>query len=529
MSPKSAHVECPPLGDLEKCVWIGDIPGLGARLHPDRDALIFAERGQHQTYAQLNSLSNGFAALLCQRGIRAGDRIAYLGKNSDLFYLVLFGAIRAHAVVVAINWRLAVPEVRFQVADSESRLLICDADLMPLAEQAVRGLPHVPALLVTEGDGGLRQILAPAPATGSTPTRNDIILQLYTSGTTGRPKGVLLSHEALSIARHAELMSADFAHVRHGCISLSAMPNFHIGGMSWVLIGLVRLGTVVITADASVANMLKLIRQYSVEHSWMVPTLIRGLVDGLRHDPRNVPRFSGMFYGAMPMDEALLRESLELFGCSFLQFFGMTEAGGSATALAPRDHDLSRPHLLRSVGRPYPGVSVEIRDPERRLLACGEPGEIWIKSPTVMCGYWNLPERTAESLVDGWYASGDGGYLDEEGYLYLTDRIKDMIVTGGENVYPVEVEQALRLHPDIVEAAVVGVPDPRWGERVVAVLELRPNRAPAVESLITFCRQHLADYKCPKRMEFTATLPRTASGKVQRAVVRQDLLRRNVN
>jgi acyl-CoA synthetase (AMP-forming)/AMP-acid ligase II len=531
VSGKVAHAEGPPLEALEDLIWVGDIPSIGARGCPDRDAIIFADRHLHVSYSLLDDLSNSFACLLQARGFKPGERIAYLGKNSDLFYVALFGTIRAGLVLVAMNWRLAPPEIRFQLADSQARLLIFDPDLTAQIEAGVQNLDDAPALIRTDGVGGLRTTLEPTKASPPFRYVNDqIILQLYTSGTTGTPKGVLISHRALSLARHAELISRDFAHVPTGCITLSAMPNFHIGGMSWVLIGLVRLGTVVITADPAATNVLKLIRHYHVRHTWMVPTLIRAVVDALRlEQPHDVPTFDGMFYGAMPMDVTLLRECMALLGCSFLQFFGMTEVSGAATALAPRDHDPTRPELLKSVGTPYPGMSIEIRDLDRRLLQCRQHGEIWIKSPTVMHGYWRLPHQTAEALVDGWYATGDGGYLDDNGYLFLTDRIKDMIVTGGENVYPVEVEQVLNGHPAILEAAVVGLPDPRWGERVTAVVERRPGAHPTEIELIEFCRGKIADYKCPKQLEFVDALPRTASGKVQRGTLRRSLMQRTIS
>jgi fatty-acyl-CoA synthase len=221
------------------------------------------------------------------------------------------------------------------------------------------------------------------------------------------------------------------------------------------------------------------------------------------------------------MSESLLRECLSLFDCAFINWFGMTEIAGSATLLSPEDHDLARPHLLQTVGKPYPGMSLQIRAPDRRVLARGEPGEIWIKSPTVMLGYNNLPEKTAEALVDGWYATGDGGYLDDDGYLHLTDRIKDMIVSGGENVYPAEVEEALRRNPAVLDAAVVAVPDERWGEMVAAAVELRPGKAVTSAELQNFSREQIAAFKCPKLIQFVERLPRTVSGKVQRAEVRK--------
>ncbi|MDB5968336.1 MAG: long-chain-fatty-acid--CoA ligase [Hydrocarboniphaga sp.] len=524
-----AHVEGPPLDGLDPMIWIGDIPALGARHCPDRSAIVFADRGERMSYAAFDGRCNAFAALAQQRGLAPGDRVAYLGANSDLYYPVLIGAIRAGLVLVPINWRLAAPEIGFQLADSGTRLLICDPALSATATQALAGAGLSVPVISTEavdgsGDESLRALLLRrAPALAAAQVMDQVILQLYTSGTTGKPKGVLISHGALSLARHAELRAPEFGHLGAGCISLSAMPNFHIGGMSWVLMGLVREGTVIITADPTAANMLKLIREHRVEHSWMVPTLIRALLEGVRGEQRPAPRMKGLFYGAMAMDESLLRAAMECFGCDFLQFFGMTENTGSATSLAPLDHDSARPHLLKSVGKPYPGMSLQIRGPDRKLLKAGEHGEIWVKSPTRMLGYWKQPEKTAEALVDGWYASGDGGYVDEQGFLYLTDRIKDMIVSGGENVYPVEVEEALRLHAAVLDAGVIGLPDAHWGEKLVAVVELRPGASASEAELRTHVRSRIAGYKCPKTIIF-GSLPRTASGKVQRSLLRQRLL-----
>jgi acyl-CoA synthetase (AMP-forming)/AMP-acid ligase II len=354
-----------------------------------------------------------------------------------------------------------------------------------------------------------------------------VLLQIYTSGTTGRPKGVLIPQYALSLTRHAELTSPAFDHLASGCRILSAMPNTHVGGMSWVLMGLVRFGTVVLTADASPRSLLALLRRYRADHCFMVPTVIRALVDELaRGEP--APELAGVYYGAMAMSESLLRETLQIFQCAVIQFFGMTEIAGSATILSPVDHDLAKPHLLRTVGKPYPGVGIEIRDPNRAILPRGVPGEIWIRSPSVMLGYSNLPDKTAEAMVDGWYASGDGGFLDEDGYLHLTDRIKDLIVSGGENVYPAEVEEALRQHPAVLDAAVVAVPDDRWGELVAAAVELRPEATVTAVELQQFARGRIAAFKCPKLIHFIPQLPRTVSGKVQRGEVRRQLSEQHI-
>jgi len=518
-----------PLVRLDEMLWIGDVASRGALLHPARPALIFAERGKTLTYAELERYSNAFVEQLRLRGLNPGDRIAYFGRNSDLYYPVLFGAIRAGIVLVPLNWRQSAAEVAFQLENSQARWLLLDEELEGIVRVAVSELSAPPLVMHIDGPDdqeNLRSLLANATDVVVTAAAHDAeqtVLQVYTSGTTGRPKGVLITHGCLSIARHAECISPDWSDWLEGEVSLSAMPNFHVGGLSWVLMGLVRQSTVVITADPLPGNMLRLICEYSVDRSFIVPTVIRSIVDELHCRNEPAPSLKGIYYGAMPMSEILLQESIALFNCRLGQFFGMTELTGTATFLPPDEHRLSSPGRLKSVGRPIAGMSLEIRDPEGRVLECGQSGEVWIKAPTLMQGYWGQPEKTAEVLVQGWFATGDGGYLDDSGFLYLTDRIKDMIVSGGENIYPVEVEEAFLKHPAVLAAGVVGVPDERWGEMVVAVLELRPNHSVTEEQLRAHVRDRIAGYKCPKIIRFD-DLPRTASGKIQRGQLRLRML-----
>lgn len=519
-----AHVDGPALREKENITYIGEIPARGARDRGDDAALIFAERQRTTSYSQLESQASAFAHYLTQQGYRPGQRIAYLGLNNDDFFSVLFGCIRAGVVLVPLNWRLTAPELAYQLADSESQLLIHDVALAEVARAAAADLTGMAFVNVEGGDEDLYRVLrTDAPSYSSPRDPEQVILQMYTSGTTGKPKGTLISHYGLSIARQSELESVDMAHFLMHSRVLSAMPNFHIGGMSWVLMGLIREGVVVISADPSPGNMLKLLRDYQCKHSFIVPTVLRAMVNELEDTGSEPPTMEGIYYGAMPVGESLLDKVRSLLNCPLLQFFGMTENSGSATMLGPDDHDPNRPQLLKSVGKPYPGMSLEIRGEDGTLLRPGESGEIWVKSPTQMAGYWKLPEATAKAVVDGWYATGDGGYLDEEGFLYLTDRIKDMIVSGGENIYPAEVEEVLRQYEGVLDAAVVGIKDDTWGEKVVALVETKAGATLQVDSILSHCGARLARYKGPKEIKFGA-LPRTASGKVQRAIVRERFL-----
>lgn len=516
--------EGPPLRDQERMTWIGDIPERWARERPQRAAIVLPERGRQTTYGQLQSWTQRFVEVLLERGIQAGDRIAYLGRNSDLYYVALFGAIAGKFVLVPLNWRCAPPELAIMLADAQVRLLIADEEFEPAARAASSAEADLQAmqLLRTEGAGSLREAVQ-TPATRKFVVAHDpeqVCMQLYTSGTTGRPKGVLLTHAGCSYARHVELISKDWASWSEADVIVSPLPNFHIGGMSWMLIGLIRGLKCVQVTNTSAAHLLEVMEEHAVTRIFIVPTLVSSLLEYLRKTGRTPPRVRTITYGASVMSEQLLEEAIAVLGCEFGQYYGMTEAGGTVTYLSPSDHDPQRPHLLKSVGRPQCAMAVEIRDAQGSVLAANQPGEIWVHTPSLMAGYWRLPEATRGATVSGWYRTGDGGYLDNDGYLYLTDRIRDMIVSGGENIYPAQVEEALRKHPAVREVAVVGVPDKHWGERVIAFVERRDGMQLEADALIAFARQNIAGYKCPKTIHFVDALPRTALGKVQRAVVR---------
>ncbi len=503
--------------------FVGDYPSRGAKRFPMRPAIV--ADGGALTYAELEAASERFAAYLIAQGFAPGTRIAYLGKNSELMFPVLFGCIRAGCVLVPINWRYALPEVAYVVADAEAALLIYGPEVAVIAQEAgAQAGPVVRLMPTIEGAGALRDVLMTGPA--ARPARSaqpdDCALQLYTSGTTGKPKGVMLSHRAISIARWVEMDAPDWADWTDADIVLSAMPNFHAGGLSWMLIGLLRALTCILTADPTPANLLALSRKFNTTRTFMVPSIIRMVLDAVEASGEPPPPIKTIYYGAAPMDVALIERCMKVFGeCGLGQFYGMTEAAGSVTFLAPREHDVTQPERLRSVGRALPGYEIQVRDADGRRLAAGEHGELWVRSPTVMQGYWKLPQATADALIDGWYRTGDGAYIDGDGYVFMTDRIRDMIITGGENVYPIEVEQVLRLHSAVQDVVAVGVPDDKWGEAICAVIEWRPGKTATLEELRDFARAHIAAYKLPRLLKSTTLLPRTATGKLQRAEVRK--------
>ena len=513
-----------PISRPEDIRWLADYPRHGAARCPERIAII--GDGGTFTYAELDLACVRFADWLLRSGIGAGQRIAYLGKNNPLFFPVLFGCMRAGVVLVPINWRCAVVETNFILADADAKLLICDPEFLDSAQQAMQDLTAPPSLITNEPCAAmpmsLRAILNESTPVAPLPSFNPdaCVLQMYTSGTTGKPKGVMMSQRALSIQRWVEVDSPEWADWTDDDVILSAMPNFHIGGLSWMLIGLLRSLTCVLTADASPSNLLALTQRHGVTRTFVVPAALPILLDMVA-DCSEPPRMKGIFYGAAPMNTSLLKRCIDTFACRFGQFYGMTENCGSVTFLGPDSHDLSRPELLRSVGKVLPGMEIEIRDVDLRSCPPDVAGEIWLRGPALMLGYHNRPEASAEVMIDGWYRSGDGGYFDQNGYLFLTDRIKDVIISGGENIYPIEVENSLRLHDAVRDVVVIGQPDPQWGEAVAAVVEWHDGKSATLDELRAHCRKLIAGFKLPKQLYTMPLLPRTATGKLQRGEVRK--------
>jgi long-chain acyl-CoA synthetase len=461
-------------------------------------------------------VANGLAAA----GVGAQDRVAFLDKNGIEHFEVFYGAALLNAVCVDVNWRLAAPEVATIVNDAEAKVFVVGPEFVPVLDAIADELTTVSTVLVIGGHPGFPAYgdwvdAQPVDDPGAIASDDDVAFQLYSSGTTGRPKGVMLTNAnffgLLPVAKTIWELGPD-------AVNLVAMPLFHIGGSGWAVAGMYEGATSIIVRDLDPTALVGLIAAKGVTHAFLVPAVLQFMLMVPGVEAVDFSRLRVIVYGASPISEPVLAAALHTFGCKFWQAYGLTETTGAVVNLPPEDHDVGGPnaHRLRSCGTAGPGVELRIVDGATgQDLPSGDVGEIWIRSPQVMKGYWNLPQETASAIVDdGWFRSGDAGYLDDDGYLYIHDRVKDMIVSGGENVYPAEVENALMSHPAVADVAVIGVPHERWGETPKALVVRVAGTDVSEADLIAHCRERLARYKCPTSVDWVDSLPRNPSGKV---------------
>jgi long-chain acyl-CoA synthetase len=502
---------------------LGDIARLHARAIPDHRAITF--EGRTTTYAELDAYSNQVAQALIASGLEPGDRIAHLGKNTDFYLELLFGAAKAGVVMAPVNWRLAPAELMYIIEDSEAKLLFVGPEFLHVVESCAPEQRRASIYgMETPYQGRTysewRDAQAPHDP-GLQLSPNDAAVQLYTSGTTGQPKGAVLSHRNF-VTMPQLLPMYEWSRWTDEDVSLVAMPCFHIGGTGWAVMGLYHGALNVVVREFEPGKLLDCIEAWHVSKLFLVPVAMQFVVRHPRARQVDYSRLKFMLYGASPMPLALLRECMEVFGCGFVQLYGMTETTGSVTALGPEDHDIAGNPRMSSAGKPLPGVRIAILDHDGNHLPAREVGEVAIDSPTNMKEYWRKPEATAATLgADNWLRTGDAGYVDADGYLFIYDRVKDMIISGGENVYPAEVENAIFGHPEVADVAVIGVPSERWGEEVKAIVVPRPGMAADPASIIAWARARIATFKVPKSVEFVAALPRNASGKILRRELRE--------
>ncbi|WAC89687.1 long-chain-fatty-acid--CoA ligase [Mycobacterium sp. Aquia_213] len=487
---------------------------------PDDVAIHFGER--QWSWAQWASRIRQAAGVLRATGLRRGQVVAFLDKNHPACLEILLGATSIGAVATIVNWRVIGDELVHVLNDSGARVLVVGAELAPAVEAIRAKVPGVERIIVVGGpDDEYESLLAGASPVDVDPdvADTDAAITIYSSGTTGRPKGVQLTQRAL--VNHIVNLSPPFP-FSEGDANLVAMPLFHVGGIAYAFFGIRAGAPTFLTREPEAATLIGAVKA-GATHAFLVPPVIGRFLDAGQPAIAAMSGLRYLVYGAAPMPLPLLQRALAAWPeMNFVQVYGQTELCGAIAALDADDHrNSSRPELLTSAGKAAQGNEIRIVDPESGdLLPHGESGEIWVRSDQRMIGYLNRPEATADTITaDYWLRTGDIGRLDEDGYLFIEDRLKDMIITGGENVYGPEVESVLLEHPGIADAAIIGVPDDHWGESVKAIVVADTELEPA--EIIEFCRQHLAGYKCPRTVDFVAELPRNASGKILKNQLRE--------
>lgn len=514
MTAKSALTKV----DFDQMPTLGDIARFHARERPGEIALSF--EGRDTTFLDFDRNTNKVANALIASGVKKGERVAYVGKNSDHYFELLIGAAKMGGVALPIGWRLSPAEMAYIIQDGRGSMLFVGPEVSEQARAALLELDNPPQLVFMEG-GGPDGFVGWRDRQGDTDPEikiapDDVALQLYTSGTTGRPKGAMLSHDNLLGGRR-EAADEDLPWNQWGPadVSLVAMPVGHIGGTGWGIVGLYNGAKGIVAREFDPFRVLDFIERDGISKMFMVPAALQIVVRQPNARQVDYSRLKYILYGASPIPLDLLRECMEVFGCGFCQQYGMTETCGTIVYLPPEDHDPNGNQRMRAAGIPMPGVEIRIEDNEGNVLPPNMVGEVVTRSRANMKGYWNLEEATRNTITDdGWLHTGDAGFLDEDGYLYIHDRVKDMIISGGENIYPAEVENAVYGHPDVAEVAIIGVPDEKWGEAVKAIVALKPGAKPDAESILTFARSRIAAFKAPKSVDFVDALPRNASGKV---------------
>ena len=490
-----------------------------ARLRPDALAITFGERSF--TWAQWRMRVLRLTGALRGAGVRAGDRVAVLDLNHIATIELTLAASALGAATVPANFRLSSDQIRYILEDSRPVILFHGAQFADVAT-ASGADTLVPRRLVIGGDDEYEAFLAAGePDEGANVDSLDACLVMYTSGTTGRPKGAQLTHRGVT-AHSAACCTA--MSIGQDTVSLVAMPLFHVGGSCYAQVSIYGGARTILLREPTPAALFGAIAS-GATHTFIVPTVVHGVLAAGEQAISAFGRLKFISYGAAPMPLPMLRQALDAWPRSELvQVYGMTELSGVATLLTDDAHrDAAHPERLASGGLPLPGVEVRIVDPVTlEDVKPGDRGEIWFRSAQAMSGYLNRPEATAETkTADGWIRSGDIGRTDDAGFVYVLDRVKDMIITGGENVYGPEVESVLNACPGVSEGVIIGVPDDRWGEAVKAIVVPAPGAELSAGDVMSFCRARLAHYQSPTSVDFVEVLPRNATGKVLKRALRE--------
>jgi acyl-CoA synthetase (AMP-forming)/AMP-acid ligase II len=493
-----------------------------AECKPNADAIYFLNR--KFTWSQFNDRVRRLAGALAERGIGRGDVVAFLDKNHPACVETVMAVASLGAATAVINFRLAGSEMDYVLNDCGAKVIIVGEELRPAVDAIRDQLSHIEHIINVTPEGGdgdeYEAVLASATprGRGADVDPDDVCVIMYSSGTTGKPKGVRLSQAALT----AHSINSHLFEPSDDDISLVAMPLFHVGGTSFMQYGIHEGMPTIITREADGATLGAAIMG-GATRTFLVPAVLSKVMES----PDAIKVFNKLrtfCYGASPMPQALLRQALIDFpNTEFAQVYGLTEVCGGVTLLSPEAHrDADHPERLSSAGQPYRQAEVRVVNPDTlEDVPQGQPGELWFRTPQTMEGYHNKPDATNEAIHDGWFRTGDIGRVDDGGFVFVEDRLKDMIISGGENIYSVEVERALTEHPAVSDAAVFGIPDPKWGETVKAVVELSPGQEASAEDLIAWCKERLAGYKCPRSVDIMDVLPRNPTGKLLKKDLRK--------
>jgi len=497
---------------------LGDTIRHHAMLKPGAPALRWGD--QTTSYRALLEETHQLGHALVDAGVAHQEHVAVLAKNDPAYLAAYFGCAAVGAIITCVNYRLADPEFVYIITNAEARLLLLDAEFVPAWERIRGECPRIERVVVigarAEGYEHYDEFIAGKPNTA--PDRDvresDVALQMYTSGTTGVPKGAMLTHRCLATNSMVTTLGMGLA---SEITYLVCAPLYHMAAGICSLNALLSGGTVVLQREFNPPDVVKEL-EGGVTHTLLIPAMILFLVQMEGIGERDFGKLQQIAYGASPIPYEILKRAMDVFGCEFVQAYGQTEATAILTMLSAADHATSGERgeqLLKSAGRELLGVELRIVDDDGKPVKTGEWGEVIARSPAIMKGYWKMEDKTAEAIRDGWLYTGDVGYLDEERYLYIVDRSKDMIISGGENIYPREIEEVLFAHQDIADAAVIGVPnDDGWGEEVKACVVAKPGTELRPADLIAYCRERLAHYKCPRSIDVIAEVPRNLSGKV---------------
>jgi len=492
-------------------------------LVPDNPAI--TDGGLHTSYRELDQASNRVANALISAGLNRGERVCVLDVCHLGVFEVIFGIAKAGGVFTPINWRLAPAEIAYVIKDAAASIVFVGGTIAPALAAAMVDCQEARVVTFSGSQkeaGWIDYTSFRDEGDTQDPHRDaqedETVFQLYTSGTTGYPKGAELTNRGLCMG--GTMCLSAFSPITESDATLICMPLYHIAGAGYA-IGMIFCGTrLVLLGQADPGAILDLIEKERINLTFLVPALINFILQHPKCGETDFSSLKYIAYGASPIPEELLVASMRVFGCGFVQAYGLTETTGGVVLLPNQDHYPGNPRL-KSCGLPIFGHTVRIVDPMGKPCAPGDVGEITINGGMVMKGYWNQPEANAQNIRNGWFYTGDAGYMDEDGYVYIHDRVKDMIISGGENIYPAEVESALFAHAEVVDVAVIGIPDKKWGETVKAVVVRAPGSRLSEAALIEFCRERLAHFKCPTSVDFTETLPRNPSGKLLKRVLRE--------